>query len=91
METFRLFSPARLTVDAPGLECVLRENRPLRLSRARGLVVRCTAGRAWITAPGMSDDIILQAGQEWRVGSHALVLVEAIGSAAVAIFPRRDA
>jgi len=86
MENFRLFPRTELAVDAAaGLECLLRGNRPLRLARARGRRIRCTAGCAWITAPGMVDDVFLRDGEDWRIDTDGLVLVEAIGSAAIAI------
>lgn len=63
-----------------GSEFCLQENRPLRLRRARGLRVRCTAGCLWITAVGMREDIFLSAGDSWTLDSHRLVLVESLGA-----------
>ena len=86
MESLRLFKRHRLDIDAAaGLEVVLRENRPLRLAHAQGRRIACTAGCAWITAPGVRDDIYLNAGEAWEVGCDGLVLVEAVGSATVAV------
>ncbi len=90
MENLLLLPTGRLAVDAAGLECLLRANRPLRLSRGRGRRIRCTAGCAWITAPGMLEDVILRAGDAWQVHTDALVLVEAIDSAVVEIDAVRD-
>lgn len=85
MENLRLFRRGGLVIDAAGLACLLRERQPLRLSGARGRRIRCTAGCAWITAPGMFEDVILRGGEAWRVDTDELVLVEAIGRAAVEI------
>jgi hypothetical protein len=57
----------------------------LRLSAARGRRILCTSGCAWITAPGLGDDIFLHDGQAWEIGTNGLVLVEAVGGATVAI------
>jgi hypothetical protein len=92
METLRLFKRQRLDIETlTGLEVVLRENRPLRLAGARGRRILCTAGCAWITAPGVADDIFLHGGEAWVVAGDGLVLVEAVGSAAVAIGMDRNA
>jgi hypothetical protein len=86
MEVLRLFQPTRARVDAEaGLECLLRENRPLRLARARGKRIRCTDGCAWITAPGMLADVFLLSGETWELDTDGLVLIEAVGSAAILI------
>jgi hypothetical protein len=86
MENFRLFHRSELAVDAAdGLECLLRERKPLRLAAARGCRIRCMAGCAWITAPGMVEDVFLRGGEAWQIDTDGLVLVEAIGSAAVTI------
>lgn len=86
METVRLFRGSRLAVDtAAGLECLLSERRPLRLRGARGRFVRCLDGCTWITSPRMFADVILHDGEEWRIDTDELVLVEAIGRATVAI------
>lgn len=83
MELPRL--PPRFRIDAAGLEVVLRPDRPLRLAGAHGRRLVCTAGCAWITAPGMIDDLFLRRGDAWEVASDGLVLVEAVGSARVAL------
>lgn len=74
-----------MKVSADQIEIVLRENRPLRIARARGRRIVCTAGCAWITAPGVRDDIYLNAGDAWEVDCDGLVLIEAVSSATVAL------
>lgn len=63
-----------------GSEFCLQENRPLRLRRARGLRVRCTAGCLWITQPGTGEDIFLASGESCTLTSSQLVLVEGVGA-----------
>lgn len=88
MEALRWFD-RRLQIEAnTGLEVVLRQDHPLRLVRARGRRLLCTGGCAWITAPGVPDDIFLHAGEAWEVADDGLVLVEAVGRATVRMQPR---
>lgn len=75
----------RPRLDPAGLELILRAERPLRLTGCCDLPVRCRSGRVWITAPGQADDIFLHAGQTWTVPTDGLVLIEAEGSASVAL------
>lgn len=76
---------SRSAAAAAGGEIELRPDRPLRLTRARGQRIRCTAGCAWITAAGMRADIFLHGGETWEIAGDGLVLVEAVGSATVAL------
>ncbi len=74
--------------ELEGVEILLTAGKPLRLTRARGQRVRCTGGFAWVTAPGVPQDIVLRAGDAWDITSGGLVLVEAIGRATVALGSR---
>lgn len=77
-------NPLRRThLELDGLDIVLAENRPLRLTGARGMALLCTGGCAWITAAGHPDDVFLHTGETWQVGDDGLVLVEAVGQASV--------
>lgn len=68
-------------------ELVLRENRPLRLSDAKGTTIRCTSGIAWLTVAGEAEDCFLAAGQHRRLASDGLALVEAVGQARIRLEP----
>lgn len=83
MDVFRLFKRRAVIGTAAGLDVLLRAGGPLRLVRARGSRILCTAGCAWITAPGVAADIVLLAGEAWEVGCDGLVLVEAADCATV--------
>lgn len=76
-----------MQLDLHDCELCLADNAPVRLSRARGLTVRCTAGRVWLTVDGEAGDIILVAGQFHRIRSNGLALLEAIGSGRVRLEP----
>jgi len=61
-------------------EVYLREHCPLRLSEARGIVVRCTRGVLWMTVTGEAGDIVLAAGESHRVRVAGRIVIESIGS-----------
>lgn len=64
-------------------ELFLSENRPLRLTGARGIRVFCQQGTVWITTTGRAEDVFLQAGQWHEIDSGALTLIEGIGQARI--------
>lgn len=69
-----------MEIDLRSGEVCLQHNQPVRLSDAHGLRVICTAGTIWITEPGETSDIFLNAGQSYRICCDQLALVESIGS-----------
>lgn len=78
------------------LELQLHDNQPLRLEHARGLTLRGIAGRVWITLAGEAEDIFLMPGEEYEIPRNALLLIEGIGEAGVALlrpvrYPRLQA
>lgn len=76
-----------MQLDLRDCEFCLADNAPLRLTRARGLTVTCTAGRVWLTVDGEAGDIILFAGQSHRLCGNGLALLEAVGSGRVRLKP----
>lgn len=79
-----------MKIDLGSGELSLRENHPVRLSHATGVVVHCLGGRIWITTPGESCDLFLEAGQQYRIVQPGLTLVESIGEGRVRLeLPRR--
>lgn len=68
----------------------LSAGRPLRLTGARDRHIVVVAGTVWITACGLADDVFLDAGGRFRITTHQLVLVEAIGSAKIRIEARQS-
>ena len=83
----RLLRLGRTRIEGESIEIVLRGNRPLRLSYARNVRLRCTSGCAWITVAGGADDLFLFAGESLRIPTDGLVLAESVGEASVAIEP----
>jgi len=65
--------------DLPQGEINLFANRPLRLNKALGICVACTAGTIWITISGESSDLFIAAGQDYILTNKRLALIEAIG------------
>lgn len=64
-------------------ELLLTDNKPLRLTGARGIRVLCVQGTVWITTSGQSEDIFLHEGQWHEIERSALTLVESIGRALI--------
>ncbi len=69
--TLQVFLPA---VDLSDSEFFL-------LRRAHGQQVQCLAGELLITYPGHPEEVLLKAGETFRVPCHGLVIAEAIGPA----------
>ena len=55
-------------------EFVLKENHPLAAVHARGVCIRCTEGRIWITVSGQAEDIFLDPGESWICDGDGLHL-----------------
>jgi len=72
-----------MEIDLRWGEVGLQDNRPMRLTGARGVGVTCTAGTVWITQSGVAEDIFLNPGQSFRIGNDALALIESIGGGKV--------
>lgn len=70
------------TIRAARVEFVLPQDRPLRIDGARDRVVQCVAGRVWITAHGLSEDVFLAPGECWLVAGNDGVLAEGVGGEA---------
>ena len=64
-------------------EFVLKENHPLAAVHARGVCIRCTEGRIWITVSGQAEDIFLDAGESWICEGDGLLLIDALDRAQV--------
>jgi hypothetical protein len=83
--------PRRLAATKDQVEYELHEHRPLRMRKAAGDRIECTAGVIWITVDYDPVDIFLPVGGVFVVPNHRLVLVEAMGHAQVRIAsPRRS-
>ena len=56
----------------------LDRSRILRLEHARGVRVACRSGMLWLTQEGDPQDAFLAPGEQIRIGTRRLVLVEAL-------------
>lgn len=57
----------------------------LALDRARGCLLTCQSGELWITRDGSAEDLILAAGQSWRVEGNSELVVSALRPALLVI------
>ena len=65
--------------------CRLMSGRVLRLERARGSVLCCLRGTAWITEDGSIADIVLEPGQRHVVERMGSVVVMGLPSCEIAL------
>lgn len=63
----------------------LAQRELLALDRARGLLLTCQSGELWITRDGSAEDLILAAGQSWRVEGDGELVVSALRPALLVI------
>jgi hypothetical protein len=62
--------------QARRLELALREL--VVIDDACEQFIRCECGELWLTQDGDSRDVILQPGDDWRVGRHQPVVISAL-------------
>ena len=79
---------------ALGVECAWpEENMKIRLTRGKAVPVRGAAGRTvhaheglvWITEEKAAEDILLRAGESFRLARPGLAVVEAFRDASISI------
>lgn len=68
-------------------EIQLLSGHPLRLESGHGVVISCVSGTLWITISGESGDIFLRPGQQYRLVSNRLTLVEAMSAGSLQLLP----
>lgn len=56
-----------------------------------GHTLLCSVGRVWLTEEGLAEDIVLQAGDHYRVRGAGKLLVESVGAACLQLFAPRVA
>jgi ferric-dicitrate binding protein FerR (iron transport regulator) len=62
-----------------------------RIVDGQGTRVACLADSVWITQEGDRRDIVLTAGESFRIERSGLTLVMALGDAAIALLPPEPA
>jgi len=61
----------------------LVKHEAVTLSDAQGHVLSCRSGELWITVDGDGRDIILSAGESYRIDSRAAVVISALQACTV--------
>jgi hypothetical protein len=79
METVYIFSPV-----------VLKPDRSLEVQDGSGITVRVTRGNVWITQRGDPRDVVLGAGQSFKLDRNGLALVAALGGTATVLLIPAD-
>lgn len=72
-----------MKIDWLESELFLNEGRPLRVTGARGVRVRCLKGKVWVTTSGQLEDIFLLGGQCHEIADVGLTLIEGVGEAQI--------
>jgi hypothetical protein len=57
----------------------------LALERGKGHLLSCASGEVWITVQGGQEDIILKAGESWRVLDGAAVVASALQASVLVV------
>ena len=67
-----------MKIELGNRELCLEVGKPLRFSRRRHSVIRCTAGILWLTVTGERGDFVLHAGQSHTLRGNGRVVIEAV-------------
>ena len=65
----------------------LKRGMLLRVRECAGNMVTAHSGWVWITEHGSQCDVVLHAGQSFRLARRGVALVEALGDASISIDP----
>lgn len=69
-------------IDTPNARIELAARRALRLRGACGTLLKAVAGTVWITIDNDRRDIVLSAGQSFRIDSREPVVATPMGECA---------
>lgn len=64
---------------------LLARRELLALEHAAGYLLTCATGEVWLTVQGSQEDIILKAGESWRVLDGGAVVVSALQAAVLLV------
>lgn len=67
----------------------LLKREAVTLGDARGHVLACRCGELWITVDGEAGDIVLAAGEVYRIDSGARIVISALKAATVTVLHRQ--
>ncbi len=65
----------------------LKRGELLRMQRRAGSTLRAHAGAVWVTEQASPRDVVLRAGESFRLAHPGLALVEAFSDASISIDP----
>ena len=68
----------------------LAKNQMLSLTEARGSVIRCRRGSIWITQDHDARDVVLSAGESFRLEREGRSIVWALADASVELLPAKQ-
>jgi len=63
----------------------LARGQTLKVTGALGSTICCDEGAVWITEENVPKDVVLEAGQCYRLSRQGLALVHAFGDASLAL------
>lgn len=72
-----------MKIDLVSSELCLTDSNPIRLTKARGVRIRCISGTIWITTPDKFADTFLEVGESCLIDSRGLVLIESVNDGRV--------
>jgi hypothetical protein len=62
---------------------LLADGKPLAVRGARGIHIECTEGKVWLTVEDQPGDFMMCKGEQLRIESNGLALVEGLPSGAI--------
>jgi len=72
-------------IDLTSLYLALEARQPVTIAGAAGTVVRVLEGRVWLTEEGVSEDLFLFPGSEYRLQSFGRVVLDSDGVSRVEV------
>ncbi len=74
-----------MRIDLTSLYLALEARQPVTIAGAAGTVVRVLEGRVWLTEEGVSEDVFLFPGAEYRLQSLGRVVLDSDGVSRVEV------
>jgi hypothetical protein len=67
------------------MKILLERGEAMPVRGGAGRIVYTHAGRVWITEENAVEDVVLRAGESFRLGQRGLAVVEALSDASISI------
>src|ERR1700693_718285 len=78
MEYRRLLEECAMKIDFGPSSFNLARDGVMVLREAAGVRVVCLSGAVWLTQEGREEDVILNAGEKFRIANRGLTLITAL-------------